>query len=246
VSGGRLDVGRAARRFVPDDWADAMTAAPGATPLARRFEDVIRRANAGLDGLPGTALADNVYLVLRVQRWAGRLASATDRIWPCVSPFMSRAPLEVALTAPVAARAHNRMARRLLAHLNPALAALPMAGGYPASPIGVANALRFLPLARETAAKAAGRLRRALGRPAAGAAGPSVVADLWAREDVREILDPGRMRTAPIYRDGALSAFLRDSQAPGFPAGRKFGRVLTLELVALALARAPRGRAVVR
>ena len=102
---------KAARRFVPDDWADGILASPAAPRLAAHFEDVIRRANAGLEELPNTVLADNVYLRLRMQRWAGRLASATDRIWPCATPFMFRRPLELALTAPISARAHGRMMR---------------------------------------------------------------------------------------------------------------------------------------
>src|SRR5262249_44467209 len=146
-----IDAARAARRFVPDDWADGMLASPAAPSLARHFEEVVARVNAGLEGLPNTVLADNLYLNLRMHRWAGRLASATDRIWPCATPFMFRRPVEVALTAPVATRAHNRMARAMIAHLNPGLAAMPMAGGSPASPVGADNFWRFAPLLAENA-----------------------------------------------------------------------------------------------
>jgi hypothetical protein len=231
-----FDHRRAARRFVPDDWADQMLAAPARPSLASHFEDVIRRANAGLEHLPNTVRIDNVYLALRMQRWAGRLASATDRIWPCATPFMFRKPVEIALTAPIRSRAHNRMARGLIEHLNPRLAALPMAGGYPASPIRITNAVRFLPLAGEILTKAK---RRILGarRGAASAALPSAVANLWAQDDVRTLLDVRTMKTAGLYREEALASFLRSSETPGFASPRLFGRVLTLELAAQALAR---------
>jgi hypothetical protein len=184
-------------------------------------------------------LADNLYLNLRMHRWAGRLASATDRIWPCATPFMFRRPVEIALTAPVAARAHDRMARRLIDHLNPKLAALPMAGGFPASPIGPGNFWRFAPLLAATASKALRRARRMLGvrpKPVAPAV-PSAAADLWAQDDVRALLDPASMKTASLYAPAALASFLAASQAPGFPDSKKLGRILTLELVAQALSR---------
>jgi len=235
-----LDAARAARRFAPDDWADGILAAPAVPSLARHFEDVVRRTNADLEGLPNTVLADNVYLTLRMQRWAGRLASSTDRVWPCATPFMFRRPVEVALTAPVADRAHNRMAREMIAHLNPTLADLPMAGGFPASPIGIENFWRFGPLVAETATKALGRARRLLGfhRSAASPAAPSAAADLWAQDDVRTLLRPASMRTASLYEPAALARFLADSEAPGFTDRKKLGRILTLELVAQKLARA--------
>jgi hypothetical protein len=173
-----------------------------------------------------------------MHRWAGRLASATDRIWPCATPFMFRRPLEISLTAPIATRARNRMARRLIEHLNPTLAALPMAGGYPASPIRLTNALRFLPLLGENASKAAGRVRRAFSKAPRTSRAPSVVAELWSQEEIRGLLRPAGMKTERLYRPDALASFLEASQSPGFSAGRQLGRILTLELVAQALARA--------
>jgi asparagine synthase (glutamine-hydrolysing) len=233
-----FDHARAARRFVPDDWADGILAAPAAPSLARHFEDVIRRANSGLEHLPNTVRADNVYLTLRMQRWAGRLASATDRIWPCATPFMFRRPLEAALTAPISVRARNRMARALIDRLDPALAALPMAGGYPASPIRLSNAHRFLPLLAENAAKAVQRARRAFGKTASRPPSASAAAVLWAQEEVPALLLPARMSTAGLYDPAALAAFFEASKAPGFAEPRKLGRILTLELVAQALSRA--------
>jgi hypothetical protein len=152
-----------------------------------------------------------------------------------------RRPLELALTAPISARAHGRMMRRLILHLNPALASLPMAGGSPAAPIGPSNFWRFGPLLAENAGKAASRLRRAAGmglRRHPDPTAPSSVADLWAQEDIRALLQPAAMKTAPLYNSAALGSFLNASQQPGFTDSSKLGRILTIELAAQALARA--------
>src|SRR5262249_22641298 len=110
--------------------------------LEDHFAGVIRRANAGLEGYPNTALMDNVYLTLRMQRWQGRIASATMRLWPCVSPFMWRRPMEIALSAAPALRARNRMSLALIRHLDPTLAGLPYAS-EPSALVGrVKDALR--------------------------------------------------------------------------------------------------------
>ena len=81
----------------------------------------------GLGTLPNTTQMDNVYLNMRMQRWQGRIASSTMRIWPCVSPFMWRLPMEAALSAPPSVRLHSRMSRRLIEHFDPRLASLPLA-----------------------------------------------------------------------------------------------------------------------
>jgi asparagine synthetase B (glutamine-hydrolysing) len=235
-----LDFAKVARRFVHDDWADRILASPAAPRLAGHFAEVVARAVAGLDGLPNTVRIDQVYLGLRMHRWAGRLASATDRIWPCATPFLFRRPLEIALTAPVAARAHDRMMRRLIEHLSPALASLPMAGGYPAAQLRPSNLPRFLPLLAKNVSKAVRRVRRSLGRPARPRPDPTArpaSADLWAQEDVRALLRPASMKTAHLYDPAALAAFLAESESPGFASDSKLGRVLTLELVAQALDR---------
>lgn len=239
----RFDAMKAARRFVHDDWADEVLASPAAPSLAAHFAEVVGRANAGLEDLPNTVRADNLYLSLRMHRWAGRLASATDRIWPCATPFMFRRPLEIALTAPVAARAHDRMMRRLIEHLSPALARLPMAGGWPAAQLRPSNLLQFLPLFAKNVSKGVRRVRRSLGKPAPARPDPSArtaAADLWAQDDVRALLRPDAMKTAHLYDPAALAAFFADSQSDGATTDSKLGRVLTLELVAHALDRVNR------
>ena len=203
-------------------------ASPAAPSLAAHFAEVVGRANAGLEDLPNTVRADNIYLSLRMHRWAGRLASATDRIWPCATPFMFRRPLEIALTAPIAARAHDRMMRRLIEHLSPALARLPMAGGWPAAQLRPSNLLQFL---RRSSRRTC---RRASAGCAARSASPPPRAPIrppapppptsGRRTTSRALLRPDAMKTAHLYEPAALAAFFADSQSDGATTDSKLGR----------------------
>ena len=151
----------AAGRFAYGGEAAGLLAAPHKQTLTDVFADMIECANAGLERYPNTAKLDNIYLTLRMQRWQGRIASSTMRIWPCVSPFTFRQPMETALSAAPFDRMRNRMSRRVIEYLDPALAALPLAEGYPASPLRPRNIHLFLPHGlRLLMEKSASRLRR--------------------------------------------------------------------------------------
>ena len=208
--------------------------------LAHRFDDdlpdhfagIIHRANAGLERHPNTAKLDNVYLTLRMQRWQGRIASATSRVWSCTSPFMWRRPMEMALSAPPSMRVRHRMTRRLIEYLDPKLAAIPLTQGYPALPLRPRTAHLFWPLARELSFAATKRLRHFLpGRPQ-----PQVsvnpIKGLWSIEEMREMLDPKTMASSSLYNFGPLTGLLRQSQDDHFAGSRRFGRILTIELLA--------------
>ncbi len=86
----------AARRFATERDPDLLDG-PFSETLVDHFAGIIGRANRGLERHPNTAKLDNVYLTLRMQRWQGRIASSTSRIWPCLSPFSFRRPMEAAL-----------------------------------------------------------------------------------------------------------------------------------------------------
>ncbi len=230
-----LDPLRAARRFAQDDWADELLDRRPEGRLVDSFREVTTRAVASLGGLPNTAHADHLYLTMRMQRWAGRLASATNRIWPCATPFLFREPMTVAIASPIGMRRGNRMTRLVIEALDPKLAALPMAGGYPASPIRLGNVLQFAPLASEFATKALRRIRRKLIGAPSSRPGPSAAAELWRDPRIEASLDPASMLTASLYRAPVLSEFLNRSRREGFAEVRKVGRILTIELVARTL-----------
>ena len=119
----------AARRFTFEGESPGLLAFSYPESLTDYYAEVIRQAISGLESFPNTVLMDAVYLVLRQQKWLGRTASATDRIWPCISPYGFRLPLELAIAAPASKRVHHRMSRRLIEYENRHLARLPLPGG---------------------------------------------------------------------------------------------------------------------
>jgi len=224
----------AAGRFAFDGFGEAILSEPGAGTLVEHFAGVVERADGPFRGLSDGARLDNIYLAMRMQRWHGRMASATGRIWPCVAPFMFKGTVSAALSAPPEMRRGNRMAPRLIEHLNPKLAALPLAQGYPASPLRLSNAWRFTPRAVELGRKVVGRVKRQVFRiGAATGAGIGALAKVSAMEGGQAWFDASTWKTREMYKD--LPRFLAASQAPGFSGARHFGRLLTLEMLARTL-----------
>lgn len=229
----------AAGRFVPEPEIAGLLAGPQTESLVDLFAGIIRRANAGLEDYPNTALLDNVYLTLRMQRWQGRIVSATSHIWPCTSPFAFRGVMEAALATPPRMRVRHRLSRRLIEYQSPKLAALPLAQGYPALPLRLSTAHRFWPLAVEVGGMVARQVRRRLRIPGTKSGSgyyPFHISELWQLEEVRDLLDPGRMRTAGLYERRRLAALLEESRQASFGGGHRVGRILGLEMLGRAIA----------
>jgi hypothetical protein len=112
--------------------------------------------------------------------------------------------------------------------MQPALAALPTAIGGPALPLRFNTAHRFLPFVVQSAREAAARLRRRR-RPAHKI---NPVHDLWKQKEFRAILTPETMHSSTLYHPEALRSFLAASSGQNFSAFERFGRMLTLEMVA--------------
>lgn len=228
----RFDTRRvAAARFAHDPWAESLLAAPFDDTLTEHFTGVLEAELRGLDDWPNTALMDRVYLRLRMQRWQGRLASATNRIWPCFAPLLYRPVVETAFDAPASLRRNGRMARAVLQYMSPRLAALPMADGTPASPVTIASAWRHLPRYRDLFKRAihtlhGGRLQRV---------SDTRLAALLQLDATKAILRPDVMYTRNLYRDRELADLLNRASA-GEVSDRHLGKIVTLELVKRAVA----------
>jgi hypothetical protein len=200
--------------------------------LVQHLADVMERTNEGLFQLPNTLQMDNAYLTLRMQRWQGRIASSTNRLWPCLSPFMFRSVLEAMLQADSRLRQRSLLVRRMLERFQPKLGEAPLEHGYPAMPVTWKNLHRFWPVpkhyARRALQKIASRMSRA--KPAAALANnlpPRL--QLWQDPRVRELLRPNEMRVARLLDMGALERFLKRSEEPGFLFDSQWTRMLTLE-----------------
>ena len=223
----------AAGRYVVDPNSPQLFDAAATMHLIEHFTEMIQRANVELSGKPNTLQMDNTYLQLRMHRWQGRIASATDQLRPCLSPFMLRPALEVMLQATPRIRQRSLLVRAMLKRLQPRLAAAPLEHGYPAEPLGLTNFYRFAPLLTSYGSKVWHKGWRMLGRPtkvAGSVAREPVRVQLWRDERVQALLTPPQMRLSQVLAPVALAAFLQASQPTGFSFEQQWCRVLSCEM----------------
>jgi len=201
--------------------------------LAGHLARAIDRANFGMDKLPNTLQMDSAYILLRMQRWHGRIMSSTNRLWPCVSPFMFRSILEVMLATSASDRGRSLLIRRMLAKFQPKWANYPLEHGYPAAPATWKNFYRFTPLAPYYAGRVLNKIKSRIGWGNSTATLSSLARQrlqLWSQPDVRELLDPQKMQLATTLDPNGLKSFLHHSQQTHFPHDEQFTRVLSLEI----------------
>lgn len=196
--------------------------------LVEHFKRIVDRAIEGLEGYPNTFQMDLTYLRMRMQRWQGRLASSTDRIWPCLSPFMFRPVLETMLQTRFAVRQRSFLIRRMLARHQPALAAYPLEHGYPALPATWRTFPRFWPLLPHYSGKIIRKLRnqRVLHERSAS---QQTRLELWRSDRVRDLLQPCSMRTTEILDLRKLEQLLQASRNADFSEEKLWSRLLTME-----------------
>ena len=228
-----LDAGQLARkRFAALDQNAALFPTGRRVDLVSHFTKMISQLNANLSGAPNTLQMDHTYIMLRMQSWQGRIASSTNQIWPCLSPFMFRSVLEVMLAAQPAARKRSLLVREMLAKFQPKLAQHPLEHGYPAMPATLTNLHRFWPLIPHYSSRIQNKFAGPSLQRAATTSGRvlSQRETLWQDEAVRDALNPATMRLAAVLDEAALVPFINESQTPGFAYTAQWSRLLTLEL----------------
>ena len=143
----RLDAERVAKlRYGAQRFTPLVSASQGKIDFIAHLTQVIERTNVGLHSLPNTSQMDHAYILMRMQRWQGRIASSTNRLWPCLSPFMFRSVLETMLKIVMSLRKRSLLIRKMIENLDPQLAKFPLEHGYPALPARWDTFLRFWPL----------------------------------------------------------------------------------------------------
>ncbi|MGE0143649.1 MAG: hypothetical protein AB7I19_11015 [Planctomycetota bacterium] len=194
------------------------------------FRDLIASLDSELTAAPLAFRLDRTYLRMRMRCWQGRIASATDRVWPCFSPLMLREALEPLLQTKAADRRENRFAREVLARYSPELARLPLESGGPAMPKTMTNAWRFAPEAIRFTKKVFDKLlgRRTYARTLEETAAPR--RSLWKDDRMRDLLDPSRMALGDHVDRTALARWLDASREEAFPHELAFGNLVALEL----------------
>jgi hypothetical protein len=171
--------------------------------------------------------------MMRMQRWQGRLASSTNRIWPCFSLFLLRTVLETLLQTDSGLRRNGSLIRKMLVTIQPKLAAVPLEHGYPALPVAWNTIHRFWPLpiyfGRRAAAKAQRVIKKKLGLSTSINMELSLRWQLSSEEEVKELLRPGEMRLAMAMEPGGLDHFVSASRTETFQYDAQWARLLTLE-----------------
>lgn len=223
----------AARRFASDDWGESLLAGPPPESLTEHFAGLIEATVAHLGPeTRATRLVDEVYLYMRMQRWQGRLASATHGIWPNYSPLLMQRPIAIALHSPIALRRNGLMPRLLLEKLHRPLADIPMVDGAPATRMTWRNLPRHLPRYRSRIAYYAKAVRNRLRHDAAAA--PATAMPPPASAAANPVAISADMLTAALYAPAAFDDTVRLFRQ-GLLSSPRTGRLLTLEHAAHAL-----------
>jgi hypothetical protein len=210
--------------------------------LESHFAGIIERTNTGLFEAPNTLQMDHAYLAMRMQRWQGRIASSTNRIWPCLSPFMFRSVLETMLAIQVRLRRRGLVVRQMLAEFRPVWAVVPLEHGYPAMPATWKSLHKFLPVLEHYGGKAWSKAFGNFGRrPIANTTSSDsalIRLQLWSEDEVHSILDIRTMKLNGLLEAPALCNFLKQSRERSFCFEAEWNRLLSFEYTQRILARA--------
>ncbi|MFN0087439.1 MAG: hypothetical protein ACKVX9_18765, partial [Blastocatellia bacterium] len=220
-------------RYLTSAESPALFPAGAGLDLPAHLAGIIERCAAAPVVQPNTAQMDRAYLLARMQRWQGRIASATDQIWPCLSPFMFRSALEAALRTPPRHRRNNRLMRGVIHRLRPDLAAEPLESGAPALPLTLRSWPKSLPAPGVLVAKA---VRKLAPLPATQGAAEPARLRLWREEEIAAALTPAGMRLGALIDAERLAAFLAASRSERFGFDAQWNRMLGLELALRSLA----------
>ena len=227
----------AARRYAAGG-SDSLQFPPETTlDLVSHFAGIIERTNAGLESFPNTFQMDHTYLALRMQRWQGRIASSTDQLYPCLSPFLFRSVLETMLQVPARERRGSALVRRLLVDLHPAFANFPLEHGYPPLPVSWRTLHRFWPVPIYYGKRVLAKVLPARGAPVAAGSNSAPPRLRFAPlEEVQDMMRPTEMRLGALVGEAALTQFLRGPAAGG-SYEQTWTRALSLEYALRALER---------
>ena len=229
---GPLDARKVAQhRYAAQSCDASIFPAGNRLDLVDHFAGVIHRTNAGLLDFPNTFQMDHAYLMMRMQRWQGRIASSTNQIWPCLSPFMFRSVLETMLETRSLLRWRSLLIRKMFTKFSPRLADHPLEHGFPAQPTTWKNFYRFSPIVAYFGEKALAKVGGKLGLRRAVRYNTTLRPrlQLWRNEQVRELLRPANMKLSTWVDSVALENFLRRSEKEDFSFGDQWGRLLSLE-----------------
>ena len=242
---GKLDGELVARkRYAVQRNDDTLFAQSQRLELSEHFGSIINRTNRGLWEFPKSLQMDHAYLRMRMHRWQGRIASSTNQIWPCLSPFMFRSFLEPLLQIRVSFRRRNQFCSSLIQNLQPELAKMPLEHGWPSVPFNWKTAYRFWPVPVFFGKKVLKRIVPDSWLAGVGEIRVSPMTSqrlcLWEDQTIQDLLNPSKMQLRNLLDNNALSRFLQDSKGDIFKYEDQWTKVVTMELTLSCLQQAKR------
>jgi hypothetical protein len=245
-----LQAGRSSRVNI-DNWLDMRLLHPlntevfasDPTPEVRDdFRERMVRHAEPYSGELNTTQLDVMY-AYKMTGHFGAFLSADGAFLRSRLPFYFRPIFAAAFSTNYRHRNTHRLMRHMINRLDPTLAAVRTVTGGPAQPWRLTNVHRFAPYYVDVARRAAAKLsQRAIGRAvfAPSSKPPSPAKERARSTLVRElrtegVLDPRQMRSAPLYKQGALEPWLELAERPVFADDALLGRVITVELALRAL-----------
>lgn len=239
-----LQAGRSSRVNL-DNWLDMRLLHPlnthvfasDPTPEVRKDfrERMVRRAEP-YSGEPNTTQLDVMY-AYKVTGHFGAFLSADGAFLRSRLPFYFRPTFAAAFSTSYRHRDNHRLMRHMINRLDPTIAAVRTVTGGPAQPWRLSNLHRFAPYYADVARRTVAKLSyRAIGRAVLAPRKPPSPAKERARSTLvrtlrtEGVLDPARMRSAPLYKPGALEPWLDLAERPVFGDNELLGRLVTVEL----------------
>ena len=231
----------AQKRYVAQPVDQSLFPGESRLDLVSHFAEIIERTNAHIANSPNTLQMDNAYLMMRMQRWQGRIASSTNQLWPCLSPCLFRSVLETMLTTKTKLRRRGLLLRWMLSRLQLNLAMIPLEHGWPSIPATWKTIYRFWPVPVYLGKKVFAKLTAAYGSHNQTATASSHVGpprlQLWKEEEISELLSPSTMKVRELIDCSVLKDFLNRSKNQNFTFDQQWARLFSLEYSQQALAK---------
>lgn len=181
-----------------------------AIPSARK---TFLAALSQFDGEWGQVI-DRLYLRLRMQAWVGNATSSNLVKRTMLLPFFDRQFVKAAMALPATSRSNSHAAYRLLADIDPVLAAVPLDSG--SAPVDILSPGLSTKLAglRRNAGKLVTKLGQRI-RPQPGTAlGGAAIVEAWNRHRGFERLDMERLAALGIFDPAMLEALQSGQVTP--------------------------------
>jgi hypothetical protein len=228
----------ARKRFGAVPFVDVFKA-PSSTTLAQHLTGVVSRTVAPFKDLPLASQMDYLYLMMRMQRWQGRIASNTNQVWPAMAPLGFTSVLTPMLAAQTGSRFRSLLPRYVFSKRHEILANIPLEHGYPPTVAKLSNIHRFTPVyfhyQHKVLQKIAAKFRPAASTEAPPPTARSRYPSLFD-QGLDKLLESPRLLGSPVFEESTTRALLSSSTPLGGYKLVQWERMITLECSLRALA----------